>query len=142
MPQSPWVDLNAALHTDGERPVWSRIGSDAVLEGDLICTAGRREGRGDVIAVNGKVRGAIRGFDAVVIEPQADLEGTVESNIVVINGGIRGRIEAPRRVEIQAKARFFGDLAPMPDVLVLSPQAVFGRDEQHTDPLTDDPSFG
>lgn len=136
MPESPWLDLQS-LAAGAARSIRSWIGPDAVLEGNLVCVTEQRDERADIISIGGTLRGNVCGYDVVIIAPTGNVQSDISANTVVVNGRLKGRVNAPRRVEFKPHARFYGELNPMPDLLVISPSAVFGRDERHTNPLAD-----
>ena len=137
-PESPWADLKS-IAGEAVRYIRSLIASDVELEGELHCTAEDRDDWADVLTVGGTFKGKVSGYDAIIVDPDGHMEGGVEATTVVINGTLKGQVHAPRRVELQEHARFYGNLSPMPDILVISPRATFGHDEHHTDPLADTP---
>jgi cytoskeletal protein CcmA (bactofilin family) len=82
------------------------VGNKTELKGDIAFTGGLR--------VDGKVRGNVTakgdGGSVLVISEQGEVEGTINVPHVVINGVVNGNLTSTVSVELQAKARIFGDV--------------------------------
>ncbi len=87
-------------------PIRSVIGEGTVLTGELRFSDGIRidgEVRGDVLAVGSEP-------NLVVIGEKARVYGKVKAGHVIINGEVRGPVESHERLELQPRARIFGDV--------------------------------
>lgn len=87
-------------------PIRTLIGDGASFQGDLRFTDGLR--------VDGAVRGAIvaagAGPSLLIIAEHARVEGKVLAGHVIINGEVHGPVHAVDLLELQPKARIFGDV--------------------------------
>jgi cytoskeletal protein CcmA (bactofilin family) len=81
---------------------FSIIASDMTVIGDLE-TAG-------VVRVEGRVRGAVRVGQQVLVAAGAVIEGDLHTQEAVIAGQVSGGIYAKDRVELQASAVVAGDI--------------------------------
>jgi len=82
------------------------VGNKTELKGDISFSGGLR--------VDGKVRGNVTakgdGGSVLVISEQGEVEGTINVPHVVINGVVNGNLTSTVSVELQAKARIYGDV--------------------------------
>jgi cytoskeletal protein CcmA (bactofilin family) len=82
------------------------VGDKTELKGDILFTGGLR--------VDGKVRGNVtaRGDNnsTLVVSEAGEIDGSVDVPHVVINGTINGNLNSAATVELQSKARVFGDV--------------------------------
>lgn len=87
-------------------PIRSLIGEGTVLRGDLSFSEGLR--------IDGELHGNVNCADAgpsiVVISDKATVHGMVKAAHVIINGEVRGPIECSGLLELQPRARVFGDV--------------------------------
>ena len=81
---------------------FSIIASDMTVVGDL-----ETEG---VVRIEGRVRGAVRVGQQVLVAAGAVIEGVVHTQEAVIAGQVSGAIFAKDRVELQASAVVAGDI--------------------------------
>lgn len=81
---------------------FSIIASDMTVVGDL-----ETEG---VVRIEGRVRGAVRVGQQVLVAAGAVIEGDVHTQEAVIAGQVSGAIFAKDRVELQASAVVAGDI--------------------------------
>ncbi len=84
----------------------SLIGSNTHIVGDINFSGGLRvDGciSGNVIATEGE-------HSTIVLSEQGTIEGKIDVANVVINGTVTGPIYASGYIELQAKARVFGDV--------------------------------
>lgn len=89
-----------------QAPIRTLIGEGTVVTGEIRFTDGIRidgEVRGDVIAV-----GAERNL--VVISEKARVHGKVKAGQVIINGEVNGPVHSDELLELQPRARIFGDV--------------------------------
>ncbi len=87
-------------------PIRSVIGEGTVLTGELRFSDGIRidgEVRGDVIALGSEP-------SLVVIGEKARVLGKVKAGHVIINGEVKGPVESYERLDLQPRARIFGDV--------------------------------
>lgn len=82
------------------------IGDKTELKGDIIFSGGLR--------IDGKVRGNVtaRGDNSstLVVSEAGEVDGSVDVPHVVVNGAVNGNLNSAASVELQAKARVFGDV--------------------------------
>ncbi|MCA0177782.1 MAG: polymer-forming cytoskeletal protein [Proteobacteria bacterium] len=87
-------------------PIRTLIGDGASFQGDLRFTDGLR--------IDGDVRGSViatgAGPSLLVIAEHAHVEGKVLAGHVIVNGEVRGPVHAVELLELQPKARIFGDV--------------------------------
>jgi cytoskeletal protein CcmA (bactofilin family) len=86
-------------------PIRSLISEGTVVEGQLRFVEGLRidgEVRGDVIAQDGP--------SMLVISEKARVQGKVRAHHIIINGEIRGPVHSEELLELQPKARVYGDV--------------------------------
>jgi cytoskeletal protein CcmA (bactofilin family) len=85
----------------------SLIGEGARIEGDVRFDDGLR--------VDGEVVGNIVAADElksmVVISEHGKVQGEVHAGHVIVNGEVRGNVEASELLELQPKARIYGDVS-------------------------------
>ncbi len=89
-----------------QAPIRTLIGEGTVVTGEIRFTDGIRidgEVRGDLIAV-----GAERNL--VVISEKARVHGKVKAGQVIINGEVNGPVHSDELLELQPRARIFGDV--------------------------------
>ena len=87
-------------------PIRSLIGEGTLLTGEVRFTDGIRidgEVRGDVIADGDDP-------NLVVISEKARVHGKVKGGHVIINGEVNGPVESHELLELQPRARIFGDV--------------------------------
>jgi cytoskeletal protein CcmA (bactofilin family) len=87
-------------------PIRSLVGEGTKLVGELHFTDGLRidgEVEGDVIAAPDVP-------SIVVISENARIMGKVKAGHVIINGEVRGPVVSEQLLELQPKARIFGDV--------------------------------
>lgn len=90
-----------------QKRIDSLIGAGTVVRGDLVFEGGLRiDGQvtGNVTAAEGKAA-------TLVVSEQARVDGKVEVSHVVINGQVHGPVTAADYLELQPKARIFGDVS-------------------------------
>jgi len=85
-----------------EPPGLSIVAPDLVVTGDLES--------GGVVKVEGRVQGAVRAGQQVLVAPGAVIEGNIEAREAVIGGTVHGSIHASDRVEVQPQAVVEGDI--------------------------------
>lgn len=87
-------------------PIRTLIGDGASVHGDLRFADGLR--------IDGDVRGSViatgAGPSLLVIAEHARVEGRVVAGHVVVNGEVHGPVHAVELLELQPKARIFGDV--------------------------------
>jgi cytoskeletal protein CcmA (bactofilin family) len=84
----------------------SLIGPNTQIEGNINFSGGLRvDGNvcGDIIASGGS-------HNILVLSDQGNIEGKIQVSNVVINGTVSGPIYADEYLELQAKAKVFGDV--------------------------------
>jgi cytoskeletal protein CcmA (bactofilin family) len=90
-----------------QKRIDSLIGAGTTVHGDVTFAGGLR--------VDGTVTGNVATADGepgtLVISEQARVEGEVRVSHVVINGTVTGPVTANDYLELQAKARVYGDVA-------------------------------
>lgn len=79
------------------------IGQNVKLQGNLS-----NQG---AIQVNGTVEGQIESDSTVIIGSSALVKGPIKAKIVEVSGEIHGSVMAEDRVELNPKAKVFGDVA-------------------------------
>lgn len=82
------------------------IGAGTIVRGDIVFEGGLRiDGQvaGNVTAAEGKPA-------TLVVSEQARVDGKVDVSHVVINGQVHGPVNASDYLELQPKARIFGDV--------------------------------
>ncbi len=87
-------------------PIRTLVGEGTVVTGEVRFSDGLRidgEVRGDVVAT-----GAERNL--VVISEKARVHGKVKAGHVIINGEVHGPVQADELLELQARAKIFGDV--------------------------------
>ncbi|AKJ31507.1 bactofilin family protein [Caldimonas brevitalea] len=87
-------------------PIRTLIGEGTRIEGRLAFSDGLRidgEVAGDVIASG-------EGSSMLVISEKARVTGKVKAGHVIINGTVEGPVESDDLLELQPKARIFGDV--------------------------------
>lgn len=84
-------------------------GMDLSIIGKGMQVTGDLETEG-VIKVEGRIVGAVRSSDQVLVAPGAVVEGDIVTREAVIGGEVRGSITARERVEIQASSLVTGDI--------------------------------
>jgi cytoskeletal protein CcmA (bactofilin family) len=84
----------------------SLIGPNTQIEGNINFSGGLR--------VDGHIRGNITAtsdtHSTLVLSEQGNIEGKIQVSNVVINGTVSGPIYADEYLELQAKAKVFGDV--------------------------------
>lgn len=87
-------------------PIRTLVGDGTCVHGELRFTDGLR--------IDGDVRGSIvangPGPSLLVIAEHARIEGKVLAGHVIINGEVHGPVHAVDLLELQPKARIFGDV--------------------------------
>jgi cytoskeletal protein CcmA (bactofilin family) len=87
-------------------PIRSLISEGTVVKGDISYAEGLRiDGE-----VHGNVSAAGDGNNMLVISEKARVHGKVVAGHVIINGEVRGPVQSDDRLELQPKARIFGDI--------------------------------
>jgi cytoskeletal protein CcmA (bactofilin family) len=87
-------------------PIRSLISEGTVVKGDISYEEGLRiDGE-----VHGNVCAAGDGDNMLVISEKARVHGKVVAGHVIINGEVRGPVQSDDRLELQPKARIFGDI--------------------------------
>ncbi len=89
-----------------QKRIDSLIGAGTVVNGNVTFTGGLRidgQVHGNVIAANGEP-------STLVISEQAKVDGEIRVSHVVINGTVNGPVIANDYLELQPKARVFGDV--------------------------------
>jgi cytoskeletal protein CcmA (bactofilin family) len=87
-------------------PIRTLVGEGTVLTGEVRFSDGIRvdgEVRGDVIAVGSE-------RNMVVISDKARVQGKVKAGHVIINGEVHGPVQSDELLELQPKAKIFGDV--------------------------------
>ncbi len=75
------------------------------------------------VLLNGKFQGEIASADTLIIGEKGVVNATVRAGTVVVNGELVGNVHATERVELNGRARVFGDVeAP---VVVLAEGVLF-----------------
>ena len=87
-------------------PIRSLIGEGTVVEGNITFTEGLRID-GEVF---GDVAAAGDGRSMLVISDNARVHGRVAASHVIINGEVRGPLQCTEMLELQPKARVWGDV--------------------------------
>lgn len=87
-------------------PIRSLIGEGTVVRGNLSFNEGLRID-GEVI---GDVTAAEEGHSILVISENARVHGRVAASHVIINGEVRGPLVCSDMLELQPKARVWGDV--------------------------------
>ncbi len=108
---------------------FSIIASDMTVVGDL-----ETEG---VVRIEGRVRGAVRVGQQVLVAAGAVIEGDLHTQEAVIAGQVSGAIYAKDRVELQASAVVAGDILT-PRIAIVEGARVSGEvkmDMEQTAPL-------
>jgi cytoskeletal protein CcmA (bactofilin family) len=93
-------------HSTPQKRIDSLIGAGMVMSGDVTFTGGLRiDGHvhGNVVAANGEP-------STLVISEQARVDGEIRVSHVVVNGTVNGPVVANDYLELQPKARVFGDV--------------------------------
>jgi len=80
----------------------SIVAPDLVIHGDL-------DSQG-VVKVEGRVTGAVRAAEQVLVAPGATIDGDLLTREAVVGGTVHGSIQAADRVEIQPQAVVEGDI--------------------------------
>jgi cytoskeletal protein CcmA (bactofilin family) len=87
-------------------PIRSLVGEGMVVQGDLRFTEGLR--------IDGEVFGDVstggEGNSILVISDNARVHGKVNASHVIISGEVHGPIFSSEMLELQPKARVFGDV--------------------------------
>lgn len=82
------------------------IGTDAVIEGDVVFSGGLR--------VDGTIRGNVSEQagtqSTIILSENGRIEGAVKTTKIVLNGTVIGPVKASQFIELQTKARITGDL--------------------------------
>lgn len=87
-------------------PIRTLVGEGAVISGEIRFSDGIRidgEVRGDIIAVGTEP-------NLVVISEKARVQGKVRAGHVIINGEVTGPVQSDDLLELQPRARIFGDV--------------------------------
>jgi cytoskeletal protein CcmA (bactofilin family) len=87
-------------------PIRTLVGEGTVITGELRFSDGIRidgEVRGDVIAVGSE-------HNLVVISEKARVQGKIKAGHVIINGEVHGPVQSDELLELQPKAKIFGDV--------------------------------
>ena len=87
-------------------PIRSLIGEGTVVHGNISFTEGLRID-GEVL---GDVSAAGDGRSILVISDNARVHGRVAASHVIINGEVRGPLQCTEMLELQPKARVWGDV--------------------------------
>ncbi len=87
-------------------PIRSLIGEGTVVRGNISFTEGLRID-GEVV---GDVTAAQEGHSILVISDNARVHGAVAASHVIINGEVRGPLLCSELLELQPKARVWGDV--------------------------------
>ena len=93
-------------HSTPQKRIDSLIGAGTVVNGNVTFTGGLRidgQVHGNVVAANGEP-------SALVISEQAKVDGEIQVSHMVINGTVNGPVVANDYLELQPKARIFGDV--------------------------------
>lgn len=108
-----WSWIERKKHEAGE---WTGFLEKGVrLEGKLEA--------GGTFRLDSEVKAAIVSHDTLILGEHALVEGDIEGNVVLIAGRFSGKIQARRRVEIQARAIVTGEIQT--PCLMVEPGAVF-----------------
>jgi cytoskeletal protein CcmA (bactofilin family) len=94
-------------HSTPQKRIDSLIGAGTVVNGNVSFTGGLRidgQVQGDVVAANGEP-------STLVISEQAKVDGEIRVSHVVVNGTVNGPVIAENYLELQPKARIFGDVS-------------------------------
>ena len=87
-------------------PIRSLIGEGTVVQGSISFTEGLR--------IDGEVLGDVSatgdGRSILVISDNARVHGRVAASHVIINGEVRGPLQCTEMLELQPKARVWGDV--------------------------------
>ncbi|MCM5682094.1 polymer-forming cytoskeletal protein [Schlegelella sp. S2-27] len=87
-------------------PIRTLIGEGTRIEGRLAFT--------DALRIDGEVVGDVVGSDdaptLLVISEKARVNGKVKARHVIINGTVEGPVESDELLELQPKARIYGDV--------------------------------
>jgi cytoskeletal protein CcmA (bactofilin family) len=87
-------------------PIDSLLGASTRIQGDLLFAGGLQiEG-----AVAGHVRATGEGPSRLVVGEAAEIEGSVEAEVVELHGLVRGDILARGRIQLGPRARVEGNL--------------------------------
>ncbi len=93
-------------HSTPQKRIDSLIGAGMVVNGDVNFNGGLRiDGQvtGNVVAANGEP-------STLVISEQAKVTGEIRVSHLVVNGTVNGPLVSIDYLELQAKARVFGDV--------------------------------
>lgn len=99
----------------------SRVNDDVQLEGEM--------GTRSPFHLDGQFKGELHCSDTLTVGSKGRALGTLEAVNVVISGNVKGDVVARKRLEIQGGGKFYGELQVQPEVLVLSENAEFAREE-------------
>jgi len=101
--------MSALLRAEGTgggeswRDVRVSLGSDAEVSGRLSFTTATR--------IEGRLKGELRSVDLLVVGPQAQVQATVQAQVLIVLGEIRGDVTCTERLEIRQGGAVFGDLS-------------------------------
>lgn len=87
-------------------PIRTLVGEGTVISGELRFSDGLRidgEVRGDVVAVGIE-------SNLVVISEKARVHGKIRAGHVIINGEVTGPVQSDELLELQPRARIYGDV--------------------------------
>ncbi|MFO1322945.1 MAG: polymer-forming cytoskeletal protein [Burkholderiales bacterium] len=93
-------------HSPAQKRIDCLIGAGTTVKGDVTFTGGLRiDGviQGNVATANGEA-------GTLVVSEQARVDGEIKVSHVVVNGTVNGPITAGDFLELQAKAKIFGDI--------------------------------
>jgi cytoskeletal protein CcmA (bactofilin family) len=94
-------------HSTPQKRIDSLIGAGTVVNGNVSFTGGLRidgQVHGNVASANGEP-------STLVISEQAKVDGEIRVSHVVVNGTVNGPVIADNYLELQPKARIFGDVS-------------------------------
>ena len=94
-------------HSTPQKRIDSLIGAGTVVNGNVSFTGGLRidgQVEGNVVAANGEP-------STLVISEQAKVDGEIRVSHVVVNGTVNGPVIADNYLELQPRARIFGDVS-------------------------------
>ncbi|MGI6456468.1 MAG: bactofilin family protein [bacterium] len=121
--------------------VYSQVTDDVELEGELHLRQG--------IEFSGSFKGKIYSNSIVHVAKNGRVSGDIDAYTVSVEGDLRSsHLIARKKLELLAGGKFIGTLDAQPEIIVLSEQATFGKNEdaarefadrfseQKTDPTT------
>ncbi|MCZ7583962.1 MAG: polymer-forming cytoskeletal protein [Deltaproteobacteria bacterium] len=63
------------------------------------------------VRIDGKVEGEIFSKGTLIIGPGAQIEATVNVDVVIISGNLHGDVNAKKRIEMRAPGKLYGNIA-------------------------------